>query len=96
MGRRHMTPTERDECIALYLTGTTLDRLADIFDRERHTIERLVRRRGVQRGDKFRHLWKIGGVPLSAAHREKLSVARLGKKHSAETRAKIRESVKIS
>lgn len=45
-----MTEAERDECVALYLAGTTLDRLAEIFDRERHTISRLVRRRGVQRG----------------------------------------------
>lgn len=45
-----MSEIERDRCIALYLAGTTLDRLAEIFDRERHTISRLVRRRGVQRG----------------------------------------------
>lgn len=46
----HMTPAERDDCVRLYLTGTTLDRLAEIFDRERCTIGRLVARCGVKRG----------------------------------------------
>jgi hypothetical protein len=72
-----MTPAERDECVALYETGATLDRLAEIFDRGRCTIERLIARRGVKRGDKFRLAWKKGGVPLSVEHREKLSRAQL-------------------
>jgi hypothetical protein len=49
----HMTPAERDECMRLYLAGTTLDCLAEIFDRERCTIGRLVARRGVKRGRQF-------------------------------------------
>jgi len=46
-----MTPAERDECVRLYrLEGVTLDRLAEIFDRERTTISRLIRRRNANRG----------------------------------------------
>lgn len=50
VSHRTMTEVERDECVRMYLAGATLDRLAEIFDRERNTIVRLVRRRGVQRG----------------------------------------------
>lgn len=46
----HMTPAERDECVRLYAAGgITQDRLAEMFDRELNTIQRLIRRRGAQR-----------------------------------------------
>lgn len=45
----HMTPDERDEAVALYVAGTTQDRLCEIFDRERTTVSRLMKRRGALR-----------------------------------------------
>lgn len=74
---RHMTCAERDECVRLYLVGTTLDRLSEIFNRDRCTIGRLVARRAVKRGDKFRHMWRCGGRPLSQEHRERIRAALL-------------------
>jgi hypothetical protein len=40
-----MTPDERDEAVALYVAGTTQDRLCDRYDRDIRTIQRLLRRR---------------------------------------------------
>jgi hypothetical protein len=54
-GRKHMTHIEREQCIVLYSRGMTLDRLAEIFDRDRRTVERLVRRRSANRGR-----WRAG------------------------------------
>jgi hypothetical protein len=46
-----MTPAERDEAVRMYRDGATLDRLAEVFDRERTTVSRLMKRRGARRID---------------------------------------------
>lgn len=45
----HMTPTERDEAVRLFLAGTTQDRLCDRYDRDIRTVQNLLRRRGARR-----------------------------------------------
>lgn len=47
----HMMPVERDQAVRLYREGMTLDRLAEVFDRERTTVYRLVKRSGALRKD---------------------------------------------
>lgn len=70
--RRNMTAAERDECVALYRTGSTLDQLAERFDRDPSCIRRLVRRRNANRG-----FWDRRGRKLTQAHREAISEGKL-------------------
>ena len=64
--RPHMTKEQRTECVALYLTGETLDNLADRYDRDRTIINRLIGRMCERRGHRFRKPWhvKYYGVEL--------------------------------
>lgn len=48
-GRGHMTEEERDTCLEMWRSGRTLEQLAELYDRERDTIRRLVQRRGAQK-----------------------------------------------
>jgi hypothetical protein len=50
-----MTPAERDECVRLWEAGFTLDRLSELFIRDRTTITRLIARRQLQRSLKIQH-----------------------------------------
>lgn len=47
----HMTPPERDECVRLFLAGTTKDALAERYDRDVRTIQRLLSRKSARRRD---------------------------------------------
>lgn len=49
-----MTASERQQCLALYGEGATLEELAERYDRHRCTIDSLIRRAGQRRGHQFR------------------------------------------
>lgn len=51
-GRRHMTTEQRNQCVRLYQEGYTIKYLADYYDRHATIIGRLIRQRGVKRGNK--------------------------------------------
>ncbi len=50
-GPRHMNQWEREQAIAFYLDGVTVESIALWFDRGRDTIGRLINRAGVKRGN---------------------------------------------
>ncbi len=62
---RYMTPAERDECVNLYQAGATIFSLADRYERDNATIDRLIRKRAANRG-----YWPRRGRVLSPAHIE--------------------------
>lgn len=49
---QHMTAAECDEAIRLYRAGSTRDALAIRYDRDRRTIDNLIKRRNALRFNK--------------------------------------------
>lgn len=48
--KRHMTDEERANCIIRYKAGESRYKLADDFDRDKRTIDRLLKRENALRG----------------------------------------------